>query len=146
MGWSINVNVYDPIGDREGTATVPVKVKAPTLARTQVVTPLDGTESLVISYLQPKNPKIGVNDMEITIHQKQSMMDYAPVENYLIHIHPEMLAMGHGSPNNVDPVATEMGHYTGKVNFTMSGNWRINLTLVNGETVVDSTTYFDVTF
>ncbi len=146
MGWSLNVNVYDVAGDRTGLATIPVKVKAPAEPRTRVIIPADGSESLVISYLQPLDPKIGINDMEITIHKEMSMMDFSPMNNYTVQMDPEMVAMGHSSPNNVDPVATEMGHYKGQVNFTMSGNWRINLRLMDGQTVVDSTTYFDVTF
>jgi len=55
-----------------------------------------------------------------------------------------MPSMGHGSPNNVNPVLTKNGHYKGKVNFTMTGDWRINLELnKDGKT---TKTFFDLLF
>jgi hypothetical protein len=43
----------------------------------------------------------------------------------LIEMIPDMPSMGHGSPNNENPVHTAIGHYKGKINFTMTGEWRI---------------------
>jgi hypothetical protein len=52
--------------------------------------------------------------------------------------------MGHGSPNNVNPAHTTGARYAGKVNFTMTGLWRLNLRVqVPGEEPFE--TYFDVT-
>lgn len=146
MGWVLEVNIYDPANDRLEAATLPVAVKAPAKTRVIVASPLDGSDPLIISYLQPQTPEIGINDFEITVHRQESMMDFTPVSGLTVEVDPEMLAMGHGSPNNVNPTHSQSGHYTGKVNFTMSGDWRINLTLLNGQTVIDSTAYFDVTF
>lgn len=53
--------------------------------------------------------------------------------------------MGHGSPNNVNPTNSGKGHYKGKVNFTMAGDWRINLDIYKNGAVVDTSLYFDVT-
>jgi hypothetical protein len=55
-----------------------------------------------------------------------------------------MPSMGHGSPNNINPLHIKNGHYKGKVNFTMTGDWRINLVLnKDGKT---SSTFFDLLF
>ena len=146
MGWTLEVYVYDYAMDREGTATIPVSVGQPEPARTHVVTPLDDGNKLVISYLLPTQPKVGVNDFEITIHERITGMDFQPVENYSVTITPDMPSMGHGSPNNVNPVHTANGHYKGKVNFTMTGMWRIDLDIYDGTTAKDTTSFFDITF
>lgn len=146
MGWTIDVTVYDPVMDVMGTAALPVSVKSPPQARVRVVTPLDGSDPLVITYVQPQKPKTGTNPFEITLHRKASMMDFPADDNLSVEIDPQMLAMGHGSPNNVDPTLTANGHYSGSVNFTMSGDWRIYLKVMDGTAVVDSTAWFDVTF
>ena len=146
MGWSLEVYVYDHAMDREGTATVPISVSQPVPSRTVVVTPLDNGNKLVISYLLPTNPKVGVNDFEMTIHERITGMNFQPVENYAVTINPDMPSMGHGSPNNVNPVHTSKGHYKGKVNFTMTGMWRIELGIYDGTTPKDTTSYFDITF
>ena len=145
-GWELEVYVYDFGLDRDGTATIPVSVGQPDPARTHVVTPLDNGNKLVISYLLPTQPKVGVNDFEITIHERITGMDFQPVENYTVTMTPDMPSMGHGSPNNVDPVHTANGHYKGKVNFTMTGMWRIDLDIYEGTTAKDTTSFFDLTF
>lgn len=145
MGWTLNVHVHEHINGGEGEITFPLVVKNPTPTRTHVVTPLNGGNKLVISYVQPLDPQVGINDFEITLHEKESMMDWPGIENYTVEIEPEMPSMGHGSPNNVNPTHTANGHYKGKVNFTMTGLWHINLKIMDGATVVDSTAYFEVT-
>src|SRR5690606_20319250 len=104
------------------------------------------TNKLVISYLLPQNPKVGVNDMEITIHERITGMNFIPVNDYTVLMDPQMPSMGHGSPNNVNPESIGNGHYKGKVNFTMTGMWRINLDIFDGATAKDTTGYFDITF
>ena len=146
MGWTLEVSVYDYALDREGTASIPVSVSQPVPTRTHVITPLDNGNKLVISYLLPTNPKVGVNDFEITIHERINGMNFQPVEDYSVTITPDMPSMGHGSPNNVNPVHSGNGHYKGKVNFTMTGMWRIALDIYDGTTPKDTTSYFDITF
>lgn len=146
MGWSLNIHVHDHVNGGEGEVTFPLMVKNPDPTRTMVVTPVnDPMSRLVISYVQPLDPKVGINDFEITLHSRESMMSWPGIENYTVEIEPEMPSMGHGSPNNVNPTDAGNGHYNGQVNFTMTGLWRINLNIMDGSTVVDSTSYFEVT-
>lgn len=145
MGWTLEVNVHNHATDAEGEVVFALSVASPSVARTRVVTALNN-ENLIISYVQPKNPAVGINDFEVTLHRRASMMSFPAVTDYTVHIEPTMPSMGHGSPNNVNPVHTSLGHYAGKVNFTMTGTWRIDLTILNGTDTVYSDAYFDVTF
>ena len=101
-----------------------------------------------ISLITPTaaNSKVGINDFEIAIYKKASMMSWPADSSLSVTLTPEMPTMGHGSPNNVDPVHTGRGHYKGKVNFTMTGLWRLNLDFMSGGSVADTTQYFDVEF
>jgi hypothetical protein len=144
--WTLNVSVHDHEKDREGTAVVPVTVTDVNPAVYKSIKALNDSSSLYVSFLKPESFKVGVNDFEITIHKRISMMEYAPVTNYEVKLTPEMPSMGHGSPNNVDPAHTQNGHYKGKANFTMTGDWRLHLDLYSNGTVVDSTLYFDIVF
>ena len=54
--------------------------------------------------------------------------------------------MGHGSPNNVNPVLTENGHYMGTVNFTMTGAWRINMVFKQDGRIIGKNAWFDIVF
>lgn len=99
-----------------------------------------------ISIVPPKDWKVGNNVFEITIHKMESMMSFPPVTDLTVEITPEMPSMGHGSPNNVNPVHRENGHYIGSVNFTMTGDWRIHLTIKQGERLISEKLFFDITF
>ncbi len=146
MGWTLDITVYDPAGDREGMASVPVKVGALSPARVLNRTTLDGSDPLVVSFVSPLQPKVGQNDFEVVIHRKASMMDFPPAEDLSLTIDPQMPSMGHGSPNNVNPTHVGDGHYVGTANFTMTGTWAVGIDIYDGTTAVDTTASFEISF
>ena len=79
-----------------------------------------------------EDPKVGLNDLVLTIHKKQTMMSFPEVANLTVSINPQMPDMGHGSEGNVDPVYTENGKYEGGVAFSMTGYWTIDFTISQG--------------
>ena len=97
-----------------------------------------------VSLVEHEKWKVGNNTYEITVHRMASMMSFPCCDDLSVEIIPEMPSMGHGSPNNVNPVSTGMGHYSGTVNFTMTGEWRINMIFRKGGRVIGKTVYFDV--
>ena len=84
--------------------------------------------------------------MEIAIYKKVSMMSFPADSSLSVILTPEMPTMNHGSPNNVNPVHIGKGHYKGKVNFTMTGLWKLNMDYMSGSAVADSTQSFEVQF
>ena len=143
--WMLNVEVHNHTTNIEGMASLPIIVNNITPSVMKSTIALNDSSKLFISYLKPTKLNVGINDFEITIHKRSSMMEFPAVTNYSIVITPEMPSMGHGSPNNVNPVHSANGHYKGKVNFTMTGDWRINLDIYKNDAVVDTTLFFDVT-
>ena len=99
-----------------------------------------------ISIVRPKVWKVGMNTFEVTINCMQSMMSFPSCNDFMVEITPEMPSMGHGSPNNVNPVHVSNGHYIGSVNFTMTGAWRINMLIRKSDWVKARKAYFDLTF
>lgn len=99
-----------------------------------------------MSLVLPDAWSVGSNKFEFTVHRMASMMDFPPVSDLTFEITPEMPSMGHGSPNNVNPVYTSNGHYVGSVNFTMTGDWRIHLTVKKGDRLISNRMYFDLLF
>jgi len=73
-------------------------------------------------------------------------MSFPCCNDLTVEITPEMPSMGHGSPNNVNPVSIGNGHYLGTVNFTMTGAWRINMIFKKNGRMLGSRNYFDVVF
>jgi hypothetical protein len=87
-----------------------------------------------------------MNEIEFTLHRKASMMSWPADSTYTIEITPEMPSMGHGSPNNVNPTHVGNGHYKGKVNFTMTGEWKVNVVVKKDGTPVSNNASFTITF
>lgn len=140
--WRLEVNVKKEGQTKAGKAVLQLQVKQPELERVKTITAADESR-LTVSYILSK-PRVGINDIEIIIHRRQDMMNFPAAADYTIVMAPEMPSMGHGSPNNVNPVHVKNGHYKGKVNFTMTGDWRINLELnKDGKT---TPVFFDLVF
>ena len=96
----------------------------------------DDADSNQVIYIVTLNgleePKVGLNDLILTVHKKQTMMSFPEVADLSISIDPQMPDMGHGSEGNVNPGYSENGKYEGKVAFSMTGYWTIDFTFSQG--------------
>ncbi len=146
--WTLKIQVHNNLNDKEGTITIPITVNEPTRSRQKSFTAAHNGAKYFISLIEPSaaSSKVGINDMEIAIYKKASMMSWPADSSLSVILTPEMPTMGHGSPNNVNPTHIGNGHYKGKVNFTMTGLWRLNLDFMSGAAVADTIQYFDVEF
>lgn len=150
IDYSINETIY--------TVTDIIDVPA---TEKRVVSSFMGTDNIryIVALVEPKNPKVALNDMTVGIFKMENMMDFPKVNQYKLKIDPRMPSMGnHGSPNNVDLTqSTSDELYRGKLSLTMTGYWKINLQLLNasnevlkGEAVTDaneaSTLFFEIEF
>lgn len=146
--WTLSIEVHNHLNDKEGSITLPLTIAEPAMSKQKSFTASHNGAKYFISLINPTaaNSKVGINDMEIAIYKKESMMSWPADSSLSVILTPEMPTMGHGSPNNVNPVHVGKGHYKGKVNFTMTGLWRLNLDFMSGNNVADTTQYFDVEF
>jgi hypothetical protein len=145
--WNLKISVLNNETNKSGIAQFDITVDNPASTVMKVFTSQSADSSkLVLSLVEPLTPKVGMNDIEFTLHRKVSMMSWPADSTYGFVITPEMPSMGHGSPNNVNPVHIGNGHYKGKVNFTMTGEWKVNVDVQkNGNTISDNL-YFNISF
>src|SRR5690554_6570013 len=129
--WTLDVDVNGEI------VTFPVNV-LDSQTGTKYVGSYTGTdaEKYIVSLVKPFDWSVGMNDVSIMVHKKESMMSFPAVEDFTIVMDPQMTSMGHGSPNNVSPTPIGDGYYKGKVNFTMTGDWRLNLDLIKASDTI----------
>jgi len=127
--WMVTFTLQNLENGDSGKVTLTLDVAA-----SQRVKKVTGSDSATyfVTLVEPRAPRVGMNDFEITVHKKESMMAYPAVTDVETTITPTMPSMGHGSPNNEHPVHQGRGHYRGKVNFTMSGAWRVDLQIQRG--------------
>ena len=137
--WELHVNFQNQANNDAGEIMLNFDV-----APSSMVKSATGADARLyfVTLLQPAVPTVGLNDFEITVHYRENMNAFPAITDAAVEMTPSMPSMGHGSPNNVNPVHGEMGHYRGKVNFTMSGDWRIDLSLSRGDSLL--TTAFDI--
>lgn len=94
-------------------------------------------ENYMLALIEPENPIIGTNDIVVALFKKGDNHDFPIVNNYKIKVDPRMPGMGnHSAPGNVDMTQRNDGFYHGKVGFSMSGYWKINLILEDGSGTV----------
>lgn len=142
--WSLGANITAGGVSDTVSLDIPV-VKSPKESRiVNVISPVDGM-TYFIALLEPAEPAVGINDIEFAAYYRKNMMNFPAAEDLTIGFVPEMPSMGHSSPNNIAPVYIGDGHYKGKVNFTMTGWWKINLTVEQGSQLVSDTLSFDIT-
>jgi len=149
--WKLGIQLHNHKNNKIATVNFDVTVDTP--AATVMTSFSDSTANaskLFLSILQPSLPKVGVNDVEFTLHKKVSMTAWPADSTYLVEITPSMPSMGHGSPYNVHPKHVGNGHYKGKVNFTMTGDWKIDVVVKKvgankDTTVVSKDIYFNIT-
>lgn len=144
--WSLNINFHNHKNGKSGLGSLGVDVAASSPSKFKsVVLALDSNKKVFISLVQPTNPVVGTNNFEITLHQRVNGMTYPFIDQYTVEIEPEMPSMGHGSPNNINPTHVGKGHYSGKVNYTMSGLWYVHIKLFKNGTLISDDQYFEMT-
>ncbi len=118
-----------------------------------------GDDTYFLSLVNPSDWKTGTNTIQTYISKKSTpaTTPYAlATETFTIEIDPRMPDMGnHTSPDNVALTKQQDGSYTGTINLTMTGLWRIHLTVkdskgnivAGGDDLKDgfSSLYWDVT-
>lgn len=139
--WQVIVTM----GEEQVALNVSVDATATGIKHTGTFVGSDGV-SYTISLVEPVAPKIGMNDLVIMINKRETLMSFPAVSGLTVEVTPEMPSMGHGSPNNVNPVYTTGGLYVGKVNFTMTGDWRLHFKVLNGSTVITEDFSLDLLF
>jgi len=128
--WEIGVTFHEPAGGVGGEASFPVQVAPSGLSGSFVAT--DDESKVFLMVASPQEPGIGLQPIEILAAEKESAMAWPPVDDLTLEIVPEMPSMGHGSPDNENPVASGNGHYQGQVNFTMAGPWTVTVKVSRG--------------
>ena len=137
--WMVNVTVNGEM------KTIDVDIPD---AKTKLTGTYVGTDDTkyVVALIPSKKWQVGMNDLEILISRNQMMMAFPPVDDFKIVFTPEMPSMGHGSPNNVNPVNIGNGRYKGKVNYTMTGDWRFHFKLSKNDVVIVEDATIDILF
>ena len=144
--WNLSLGLMPNGGGNSEIDFGEVQVLTPEYTRMfSFMNPLDSTPTFV-ALVDPMNPTVGMNDFEVAIFEKESMMSWPPVEGLSATIYPEMPTMGHSSPGNVNPEDILNGHYKGEVNFTMTGYWEVTLDLYQDTSVVQEGLVFSIEF
>lgn len=87
-----------------------------------------------------------LNDFTLLIHRQDSPQNFRTDDGFKVIFEPEMPDMGHGSPDNINPVSMGNGQYGGQANLTMSGLWRFHFDLIKeGDVIVEDAT-IDIEF
>lgn len=156
--WTIGYNL-DVLGSNGGIEEADITVDPLPAGQDWVKSFKVGNDTYYISVVNPLDLKTGANTLKAYISKKSSpaTTPYAlATESFKVDIDPRMPDMGnHTSPDNTELTKQADGSYQGTVNLTMTGLWRIHLTVrdlqgnvvAGGDNLSDgfSSLYWDVT-
>jgi hypothetical protein len=95
------------------------------------------SDTYYLSLVNPIDFKTGTNEIQAYVSKKSEKATnpyQVATETFTVDIDPRMPDMGnHTSPNNTPLVKQADGSYLGSINLTMTGLWRIHLTVRNAE-------------
>lgn len=130
MTWSLDISFMADGQHYDLSVPIEVEDQAPPNIGS-FMNPIDSV-GMFISLVNSRDFEVGVNTLDLVLFEKLGMMNWPGKEDLIIQFEPSMPSMGHGSPNNVHPVSMVGGHYEGKVNFTMTGLWRLDFKIFDG--------------
>lgn len=156
--WTLSYDV-DVLGATGGVEAQPITVDALPDGQSWLKSFKVGDETFVLSLVNPTAWQTGSNSITAYVSKKSNPMTlpYAlATEQLTIDIDPRMPDMGHHtSPDNTPLTRQADGSYQGTINLTMTGLWRIHLTVkdrqgnivAGGDDLSDgySSLYWDVT-
>jgi len=143
--WRLEIEFHNHAESAHEEKILEVEVKEPTDRISGSFTTTDDSTSLFVCWVMKEDPIVGMNDFEVAVFKRESMMSWPPLDGLTIEIEPEMPTMNHGSPGNVNPTGSGNGIYTGKVNFTMTGYWKVNMDIKRAGSKISSDFYLDYT-
>lgn len=132
--WELNLDFE--IDGAEGELAAEVEVVDSETDYHKVYTSAMGAdgEQYIFAMLEPRNPKVGINPLEVAVFKRKNDMEFPPVKEYKLKVDPRMPGMGnHSATGSEDLTPNESGFYEGKVAFSMTGYWKINLILQDEE-------------
>ena len=156
--WTLKYD-YSILGSTGTTSEADITVNALPNGQEWLKSFKAGDDTYYISLVNPLDWRTGKNTITAYVSKKSTpaTTPYGLAqEQYVIEIDPRMPDMGnHTSPDNVALTLQADGSYQGTVNLTMTGRWRIHLTVkdnqgnvIAGDDNLDdgySSLYFDVT-
>ena len=138
--WAATVGITRP--DADAVEAEVASLVVTDSGRAKVFTYTDPATTTTTEYVVSLNldaePTVGLNDVTVTLHRMDSMMDFSPVDDAGLTLTPEMPAMGHGSPGSVAPTLVSPGRYAGRLSFSMAGAWETTLGITVEDVVIGS--------
>lgn len=143
--WKFYISITTDNQEQEFNTPISVEKQSNMNLNMTAFTGNDG-EQYYIALVSPQKPTVAENKLVAGIYKYNkpttvagtfpdaSQFSYSEVSGYTLKLDPRMPepSMGnHSSPNNVDLTQQDDGLYHGIVNYTMTGNWTLNLILMN---------------
>jgi len=142
--WVLVTSVQNTANGKTGSCAGTVSVTQVSPAKSYSLTTADSS-NIFVSIVQPADPQLGINTFELVVYKQKGSSNYLADSTYMLDINPTMPGMtGMSSPNNVNPGYQGNGHYIGKVDFIMSGEWWIYVDLIHDGSIADTSHYFDL--
>ena len=134
--WTVSYDV-SVLGSKGGIAQQDIAVEALPDGQAWLKSFKAGDQTYFLSLVNPTDWQTGTNTIQAYVSKKSDPITTAyplATEVFTVEIDPRMPDMGnHTSPDNVALTLQADGSYRGTINLTMTGLWRIHLTVKDAQ-------------
>lgn len=141
--WKLGISVHNHKYKKGGKMIFDITVDdlTPSLINTFTSISADSSK-FVLSLVKPTNPKMGLNDIEFLLNKSVNPLEWTTDNTYTVEINTEMPDMWYGSHLFTNTQNIGNGHYTSNFDFSMGGEWRVNVIVKQNGVVVSQDLYF----
>ncbi len=119
-----------------------------TKTKFKIFTDIGAQLSYLITITSPVDAVRGLNDFSCLLHESPDFVSFTQVNTAYMFLTAKLDSLNHYSDGNVNPVYLGEGIYKGKVNFDISGGWKVYDSIYyNNRCITQNGTpyiYFDV--
>jgi len=140
--WKLGIHVHNHKYDKEGEAIFDITVDdlTPSLVNTFASINADKTKFELTLVKATVNGSI--NNIEFLLNKNLSLLEWTIDDNYTVEFDPEMVDMFYAAHTSISTKNIGNGHYTGSFDFSMVGEWKVNVIVKNNDIPISQNLYF----
>jgi len=140
--WKLGIHVHNHKYDKEGELIFDIKVDDLTPSPVNTFTSITADSSkFVLTMLNPTT-KGSIYNLEFLLNKNMSLLEWTTDDSYTVEFDPEMVDMFYAAHTSLPAKNTGNGHYTGTFDFSMEGEWKVNVIVKKNNVPVSQNLFF----
>jgi hypothetical protein len=143
--WKLGIHVHNHKYDKEGDVFFDISVDDLTPSLVETFTSINSDSSKFVLTMVKATTTGSINNMEFLLNKNVSLLEWTTDNSYAVEFDPEMVDMFYAAHTSISTKNIGNGHYTGNFDFSMEGEWKINVIVKKNGIPISQNLYFTMT-